>query len=598
MDRKNIELKADDISEQGIFTGHASVFDIVDSDNDIIERGAFADTISTGEASDGVMIFAQHDDTKAPIGRTRLLREDEIGLYVEGYISDTHEGRDYRTLVKDRVLTRMSIGYIPIEYYYDESGVRHLTRIKLIEISIVNYPANNNAIIESYKGGNSMGEKQISEKSAAAAEATAATETNEGNGSVTLTEERLREIVSDAAKEGAAAAIRAMQPDSEPKKEENEGNEACKSASAGAAHVERKYSDIYVNTGATPHKEKSQLPPGIGFVRYHKCMLNGHNDPDHAAYIARKSYQDSFLEKEIKAANATMPSDGGYLVPETYAEEIIPLLTAKSILLKLGATVVPMENGNFNIPRMASGTAASYVGEQRRVAASKPKFENVRLSSKKLMAKVIISNDLIRSTSMAADQIILRDATNAIALAYDRAGLLGSGSEFEPRGIFNMSDVPVINFNAAPDESTIGAMLAKLISNNADTSNLGFGFNGDAWKAFYNVVGTASGLYLYRDQMDVGKLGTAAFEISNQIPTSTSSNSPTNIVLGNWSEMMFGRQGQMQADMSTDGTVTDENGNTVSAFDQDLTILRLIDLNDFAVRHPESFVIGKNIKTA
>ena len=43
--------------------------------------------------------------------------------------------------------------------------------------------------------------------------------------------------------------------------------------------------------------------------------------------------------------------------------------------------------------------------------------------------------------------------------------------------------------------------------------------------------------------------------------------------------------------------IPDENGETVSAVDQDCTILRIIDLHDFGVRHEESFVIGKGLKT-
>ena len=42
---------------------------------------------------------------------------------------------------------------------------------------------------------------------------------------------------------------------------------------------------------------------------------------------------------------------------------------------------------------------------------------------------------------------------------------------------------------------------------------------------------------------------------------------------------------------------TDEDGNTISAVDQDCTILRIIDLHDFGIRHEESFVIGKNMQT-
>ena len=156
-DKKQVEFKAS-AEEQGVFAGYASVYGIEDLDGDIVEPGAFADSIATGAASEGVLIFAQHQDQKEPLGRSLELREDEKGLYVRGQISDTSRGRDYRQLVKDGVLNRMSIGYIATQYHMDERNIRHITKAELLEISIVNYPANTEARIENYKGGATMKE--------------------------------------------------------------------------------------------------------------------------------------------------------------------------------------------------------------------------------------------------------------------------------------------------------------------------------------------------------------------------------------------------------------------------------------------------------
>ena len=338
--------------------------------------------------------------------------------------------------------------------------------------------------------------------------------------------------------------------------------------------AQRKYASIYMNTGRTDKEEKSGLPAGIGWVRFQKCMMRANKDYDIAASIARKEYGDGFLERQIKAMSVTAPTDGGYLVPEVYASEIIPLLRDKAIILRLGATELPMDRGNINIPKMTSGVSASYVGELRKAKASKAKFGNVRMSSKKLMCKVLISNDLIRSNAYGADQLILNDATTAMALAMDRADL-----------------------NAAPDETTTGKMLATLLQNNADTSKLGWAFNGFAWEAFYNVVQAASGLYLYREQMDSGKLNGHEFAVSNQLPNGSGSNRPTNVVLGNFSEFMIGRQGSMESEMFREGTVTDEDGNTISAVDQDCTILRIIDLHDFGIRQEHADAEIRRAKT-
>ena len=67
---KYLQFKMEGVDDQGIFTGHASVFNVVDLDGDVVEPGAFAETLATGAASAGVLIFGQHEDRKEPLGRT------------------------------------------------------------------------------------------------------------------------------------------------------------------------------------------------------------------------------------------------------------------------------------------------------------------------------------------------------------------------------------------------------------------------------------------------------------------------------------------------------------------------------------------------
>lgn len=189
---KYLQFKMEGVDDQGIFTGHASVFNVVDLDGDVVEPGAFAETLATGAASAGVLIFGQHEDRKEPLGRTLELREDSIGLYVKGQISDTTAGQDYRQLIRDGVLDQMSIGYIALEYYIDEQQVRHLTKLDLLEISIVNYPANTEARIESYKGG----KKPMEPKD------TKSKETKEQTTETGLTQEQLQALLEQAAEAG------------------------------------------------------------------------------------------------------------------------------------------------------------------------------------------------------------------------------------------------------------------------------------------------------------------------------------------------------------------------------------------------------------
>lgn len=149
-ERKAFKFELESTDESGEFSGYAAVFGNVDSGGDVIERGAFAKTIV--EDFDRIKILSQHNDCDLPIGKPLELREDEKGLYIKGKISNTQKGRDIQTLLRDGVLTEMSIGYDAVGFDYDtDSGIRRLKEIKLWEISIVTWAMNDQAKIDEVK---------------------------------------------------------------------------------------------------------------------------------------------------------------------------------------------------------------------------------------------------------------------------------------------------------------------------------------------------------------------------------------------------------------------------------------------------------------
>jgi HK97 family phage prohead protease len=81
-----------DIDEKaGIVKGYGSIFGNRDSDDDVIERGAYTKTIQ--ENGSRVRYLWQHDITK-PIGKMTELYEDEKGLAFVAEVPKTTLGRD------------------------------------------------------------------------------------------------------------------------------------------------------------------------------------------------------------------------------------------------------------------------------------------------------------------------------------------------------------------------------------------------------------------------------------------------------------------------------------------------------------------------
>lgn len=147
---KSFKFNLESADESGEFSGYAAVFGNKDDGDDVIEKGAFSETIR--EDFDRIKILSQHNECELPIGKPIELREDEKGLYIRGKISDTQKGRDIQTLLKDGVLTELSIGYDVIEFDFDgKTGIRRLKKIRLWEVSVVTWAMNDQAKIDEVK---------------------------------------------------------------------------------------------------------------------------------------------------------------------------------------------------------------------------------------------------------------------------------------------------------------------------------------------------------------------------------------------------------------------------------------------------------------
>ena len=129
------------ITEKGVFAGYASVFDVVDSQRDVVMPGAFRDTLALRDTP--VKLLWQHRIDE-PIGVISALFEDGRGLYIEGQLLlDVAQAREAYALLKAGAVTGLSIGYTPRRYVRDpDSGVRKLQAVDLVEVSLVTLPAN------------------------------------------------------------------------------------------------------------------------------------------------------------------------------------------------------------------------------------------------------------------------------------------------------------------------------------------------------------------------------------------------------------------------------------------------------------------------
>ena len=139
-------IDADD--KKRIVKGYGSYFDNMDSDGDIIRRGAYKKTIK--ENGDRVRYIYQHNMAQ-PLGKMNMLEEDDKGLMFEAEIADTTLGNDVYELLKMGVITENSVGILPMQKEF-KGDYREITEVKLYEVSAVTLAANDQAKIMSVKG--------------------------------------------------------------------------------------------------------------------------------------------------------------------------------------------------------------------------------------------------------------------------------------------------------------------------------------------------------------------------------------------------------------------------------------------------------------
>lgn len=142
----SLELKF--VGEDMTFEGYASIFGGVDAYGDTIDPKAYDDTLVERQRP----IRMRWNHFGPVIGKWLSMFVDGKGLYVSGQLTPGHSTAiDVYASLKHGAIDGMSIGYIPRMVEEMGEGRRLLKQIDLVEISVVEEPADLGAKVESVK---------------------------------------------------------------------------------------------------------------------------------------------------------------------------------------------------------------------------------------------------------------------------------------------------------------------------------------------------------------------------------------------------------------------------------------------------------------
>ncbi|AXC64635.1 phage major capsid protein [Salmonella enterica subsp. diarizonae serovar 59:z10:-] len=344
-------------------------------------------------------------------------------------------------------------------------------------------------------------------------------------------------------------------------------------------------------------KEEPQQYQGAGVARMVMSIAAGRGDLAMASNFAASELNDQKLAAVINTA----ADSGGALVPQNMRNEVIELLRDRTIVRKLGARSIPLPNGNLSIPRLAGGSTAGYAGEGKDVKASGASFDDVKLSAKTLICMVPVSNQLIGRAGFAVEQIILGDIISGIATREDKAFLRDDGTNDTPKGMKKVAEENSrtlewvgTDYSLNAIDAWLDSMVLKVLDGNSNMLSSGWGMSNRSYIKLQGLRdGNGNKVY---PEMAQGMLKGYPVLRTSAVPTNLgTAGNESEIYFADFSDVLIGEDGKMVVDFSREASYIDADGQMVSAFARNQSLVRVQMDHDIGFRHVEGLVLGTKV---
>lgn len=344
---------------------------------------------------------------------------------------------------------------------------------------------------------------------------------------------------------------------------------------------------------------------GIRAAQFVRALAASRGDQGKAVGFAKSAFGDS---SDVTKALAEMVFEaGGVLVPDEFVDEIIELLTGRAVVRSLGAVSLPMEGGSLSIPRQTAGAQANYIGEMQRIPVSEERFGMLQLTAKELVAMVPISNNLLRDAARRSgtrvDEIVRNDLIQALALREDLAFIRGDGLNNTPKGLRNWAVATQINAaTQASTAATIDEVVTDLARKMSEIEDAEIPMTKPGWimntrsKWYLMTLKTTSGEYWFKEELGKGTLWGLPYKTTNQIPRNLGSGKESEVYLADFANCIIAENSDLEIAVSTEASYIDAQGQTISAFQQNQTLMKAITRHDFGVRHDQAVSILTGVK--
>jgi HK97 family phage major capsid protein len=174
------------------------------------------------------------------------------------------------------------------------------------------------------------------------------------------------------------------------------------------------------------------------------------NSADYFKLIWHQANRDAAAQAKLhrvrNAFSSTVPSEGGFLIPETLRSELLRV-GLETAIVRPRARVIPMEtlrvpfpavDSTSNVSSVYGGIVGYWTEEGAALTASQASFGRVVLDAKKLTAYTEVPNELLSDSISSFQAFIDQIFPEALSFYEDYAFLRGTGVG-EPLGVLNSS---------------------------------------------------------------------------------------------------------------------------------------------------------------
>ncbi len=309
------------------------------------------------------------------------------------------------------------------------------------------------------------------------------------------------------------------------------------------------------------------------------------------------------FDSRNKALNSGTGSAGGFAIAEDFNQDIFDSLAPYTAFLRGKPDSFPMPNGNYRQSGEAARPTAAYRGEGAVIAASEPTLREINMSAKLLSGLVPMTNQIINYTAQRAAAWAQRSLITTVGLTMDTAAFEGTGAGNNPLGLYNIGSINsvVAVDTAAPTHAQVDADLRKLLNPIAQFALLQLNV---AWvmtqrvKGYLEDMKDGNGNYVYPTlQKDNPTLkGKPVLVCGTISDTEGAGTNESTIGLINFDNILLGESGGMKLAISDEASYDSGSGTMVSAFANDMTLIRATMEHDWTSRYVEAINVLTAVK--